>query len=605
MSELVQAVKQAQEPKISSHNNKSDLNEALYEALRFVRPSLSTIQHLITAGAEVNAQLEQFNNQTPLHNLCFFCQDVSLFKYLLATTKTQDAISVRDNDGVTPFHNCFNRLLQLNHKSNDQSNLPSEYYTNYYKNQEQVIMFVVNRVTNIDANMRDYQGKTVLHYLVNSQSIVPNDNKFAPVSYIRPLVNFLMERGASLNARDNNGCSPILSLIEATPGRNTFENKNAVLILKGLLMCGADITLPDYHGNTPLLTALKLKSFKVAQILLHQIQNSYNNDYTSARNTSRALLNTKYMSYTNNDSVGTILHHLLYEYGSDCSVEAIKLLIDAGMNVSQDSELGTPLFMATWGGNLQFLKTLIEYTHESESNRGAANGASGDAVAGTGNEKQVTIGSGAPQTPSQKKAAAAAASSKQSKKSSNKFFGSRKKKEQDTLSDTSSNTASILDDPSSNYADLDPEQYHIDVNAYSTVNDSIKAYFGGIEDCLAPVDKATPLHAAIAMGRTKVVQYLLSVGADVKAEALISPQYRSSAQRSSFTIVEILRDAMARGVISDSDAVIILDAFSEREKDYMRTILDQYPIKDKRKSLVDSGSRYHEKKITELNGRLF
>jgi hypothetical protein len=97
----------------------------------------------------------------------------------------------------------------------------------------------------------------------------------------------------------------------------------------------------------------------------------------------------------------------------------------------------------------------------------------------------------------------------------------------------------------------------------------------------------------------------LSVGANVKAEAIIHRQYRSSAQRSTFTIVEILRDAITRGIVSETDSILILDALSEKEPEYMRNVCEQYPLKDKRRSLLQTGAKSHEKKMAEWNGRLF
>jgi len=583
-------------------------------------------------------------------------------------------------NGMSPFHCLFLKLYLVTfiaQMTSEQLQFYRLYYqpqgnncssTNdeYYYDQTQLIQKAIcsyNNLSGADFNVNDRDvgsGRSVLHYLVNSMDI-PTLNQdgaaddttssrhsgsesttlspttttstttstststtttlisksYAPVYHVRFLVQFLIEHGANINTRDRLGFTPLVSLIINNPGRHTLENKSAVLTLKALLMSGSDITLPDFHGHTPLLISLHLKSFRIATILLEQVNNSYNNDYVGVRHTSRLLLNMKYMSYHNNESVGNILHHLLYEYGNDCSIEAIKCLIDAGINVSQDSELGTPVFMAAWSGNLQFLKTLVEYGHHQNH---LFDPSSSMILSNPKSQQQQQQQQQQTPTSAQKSKKNATPSSGGSAFK----FGNWKKKnisvdDESVSNDTS--TASVMDDDMRNgggvnqqnggddmmgYDHVNSRQrmYEI-VNGYSTVNDSIKHYFGGVEDCFSPVDRATPLHAAIARGHVKVVQYLLSMGANIKAESIISPQYASGAQRSTFTIIEILRDAMARGLVSETDGILIQDALSEKDRDYMRFLTDQYPLKDKRRSLLESGAKNHEKKLKEWNGRLF
>jgi hypothetical protein len=89
-------------------------------------------------------------------------------------------------------------------------------------------------------NLHGLNGLTLLHY--------------AAVRYNLPLVKFLVENGANVNARDDTGRTPIFYVTdiwdeEVSINKEGLQKKNQAII-NYLLRNGADLTLRDRLGNT-------------------------------------------------------------------------------------------------------------------------------------------------------------------------------------------------------------------------------------------------------------------------------------------------------------------------------------------------------------------
>jgi ankyrin repeat protein len=94
-----------------------------------------------------------------------------------------------------------------------------------------------------DVTLSDKTGKTALHYAAQEQH--------------EDVVRRLLEAGADVNAQDIYGNSPLSNAV--------FYSKGRGAVIKILRQNGADETLPNKHGVTPIGLAKNIANFDIMQ----------------------------------------------------------------------------------------------------------------------------------------------------------------------------------------------------------------------------------------------------------------------------------------------------------------------------------------------------
>ena len=163
-------------------------------------------------------------------------------------------------------------------------------------------------------------------------------------------VQLLIEKGASVNAKDNGGWTPLYRAVESG-NRNMVEllisNGAYVNATGGVEKGSLPGTQPRESGFTALHKAAAVGHMEICQLLIAK----------------GAKLNSK------DSTLGTPLHSAA-EWGQQ---DIVQLLIEKGVNVnSRDNSLRTPLHRATSIGQTETVKFLI--TQNAETNAKDANG---------------------------------------------------------------------------------------------------------------------------------------------------------------------------------------------------------------------------------------
>jgi len=159
-----------------------------------------------------------------------------------------------------------------------------------------------------------------------------------------------LEAGADVNARDENGMTPLLFATSdpggSTPGAPASEDPAVVNVL---LAAGADVNASDNRGNTALINAA---------VALVETTNGGMFDLAEDPGIVAALLAAG--ADVNAHSRTTALHQV----AASEDLESVRMLLDAGADIhARDLADRTPLLVAAqYGGfrNLQVLEALVE-----------------------------------------------------------------------------------------------------------------------------------------------------------------------------------------------------------------------------------------------------
>lgn len=280
---------------------------------------LSMVQNIITDG---NSTARDSNGFTPLHVAIQRKAGTDIIYYLV---EKKQPINTRDKLGNTPLH----LAAAQNYKEAGEillANNADIFYTNVEGNSPLKIAafkgggreeWIINSHT---INAKDGAGNTPLHLASEWQTI--------------PMVLYLLDKGADINARNANNETPLFSAVKSD-GAETIRT---------LLGAGggikADINARDFLGNSVLHAAIKWSAYKSAQLLLSMTSDGFTE-----------------LVHAKNLAGKTVLH----EASKQGNITFIKMFLKARANVNASDETGrSPLAEAVLTDKIEAVNLLLQ-----------------------------------------------------------------------------------------------------------------------------------------------------------------------------------------------------------------------------------------------------
>jgi len=326
---------------------------------------ISEVKRLLEQGADVNAK-DDFGH-TPLSNASLVGL-TEIVKLLLA--KGAD-VNAKDDFGHTPLREASDnghyevvKLLLANGANDYNGGLIG---SAGFGNIEFVNLFLSKGA---DVNAKDNNGITPLykassmgHYEVVKLLLANGANDYngglIGSAYFGDIefVNLFLSKGADVNAKDNNGITPLYK----ASSMGHYE------VVKLLLSKGADVNAKDNNGWTPLRVASSRGHTEIVKLLIAKradVNAKDNNGNTPLSEASMwghtevvKLLIAKRADVNAKDNNGdTPLSSASYEGHT----EIVKLLLAKGADVHAKDEYGnTPLSEASLRGNTEIVKLLL------------------------------------------------------------------------------------------------------------------------------------------------------------------------------------------------------------------------------------------------------
>jgi len=298
------------------------------------------LERLISKGADI--QSKDRSGLTKLHMVCI-SGNKDAAEFLI---NNGAEINVRANNGATPLFNAavsgHADIVELLINKGADINMPSQV------GRTPIAMAKGKRMTEVVDILRQHGAKETLHG--------------AAASGDKEGVERLIAQGADLNAKDNNGQTPLhLSILNRRAGQARWV----------LISQGADVNAKTNDGRTPLIMAVTRGDQYLEEVLI-----ANGADITVKDNRGRTLLQLA-QEKGHTEIIELLKRHgakedaagipeesqptkSLHQAAGDGDLEQVKWLIAGGADVNaEDEERQTPLHLAAEHGYTDVARALI------------------------------------------------------------------------------------------------------------------------------------------------------------------------------------------------------------------------------------------------------
>ncbi|GBM40117.1 Ankyrin-3 [Araneus ventricosus] len=312
-------------------------------------PNLEVVRFVLDQGVDIEAKDSKGFNV--LHVASSFGRAETV-KFFLEQKKP--SINEETNDGQTPLHLAIQYghkvvvqiLLQNNACTSFKSGGSSPLWYAVWYDRKDIVEILLERIQNVNADVR-MGGYTSLHVAAEKGHT--------------ELVNFLLEKGASVNKESDEQLIPL----------HLASMRGNAEIVSALLSQKSDVNAETIDGHTPLIFAAERDRFKVAELLIKRKAKVNVADKTLAKGWTPLMLAvkngslqmTEYLLKNNadlelQDFLGQTALHFAVLSGSESIVD-ILLRNKADISVA-DNEGKTALHKAAERGSGKIVRILIQ-----------------------------------------------------------------------------------------------------------------------------------------------------------------------------------------------------------------------------------------------------
>ncbi|TFK02016.1 interleukin-17 receptor A [Platysternon megacephalum] len=243
----------------------------LHDAIK--KGSVKTVRQLLEEGADVNSKVE--GGWTPLHSAVQADQE-EIVNLLLEQGADPRA---RKDNGATPFIiagivgnvNLLELFLSKGSEINEKDNNGfTAFMEAAWYGKEKALKFLYENFSDekeVDVNLGRMVSTQQRQVYKGGEIALMDAARNGHLSAVKTLVK---EMRASVHACDNFGRNALIHALRLPLKRNTIlrQNKNIEPIVSFLLDCGADVTGRDENGKTSLILAAERQSQDLVELLL-------------------------------------------------------------------------------------------------------------------------------------------------------------------------------------------------------------------------------------------------------------------------------------------------------------------------------------------------